>query len=108
MGRVSAVDRGAVVSAVEDNALAAFQHVATTLQWVKDHPHGPEASPEDRQVAGQACVQLCDGDQDRARTLWKLIAEDCGGYMPRSAALTLIRAARTGNLVPDVEPPELS
>lgn len=90
---------------VEDSTLQAFQHVAQTLQWVKNHPHGPEASPEDRKVAGDACVLLCEGDHDRARTLWKLVVQDCGGYMPRSAACALIRASATLNLVPQVEAP---
>lgn len=77
------------------------------LSDARAHPHGPPAAGDIRQAAGDACVRLCDGDQDQARTLWKLVAADLG-YMPQAAAQALVRAAATTNLVPDVEPPEPS
>lgn len=68
-----------------------------------DQPHGRPPDPETRKLAGDACVALCDGDKDKARTLWKLIADRLG-YMPEAAAVALIYATKT-NLVPDVEGP---
>jgi hypothetical protein len=76
------------------------------LQCAMSHPHGAPATDADRRYAGEACVNLCGGNQDQARTLWKLIVEDLG-YMPYAAARALLRAAHTGNLVPDIEPPDL-
>lgn len=71
-------------------------------------PHGRVADDTTIKYAGEACVELCGGNQDTARTLWKIVVSDNGGYMPRSAALALYRAAHTGNLVPDVEAPDPS
>jgi hypothetical protein len=70
------------------------------------HEHGIPASGETRVTAGHACVQLCAGDADRARTLWKLIVEELG-YMPLAAAVALIRASKTENLTPDIPEPDL-
>lgn len=74
----------------------------------RQFPFGPAIKPEHMDVAGQACVRLCEGDADKGRTLWKLVADQCGGYMPAAAAIALIRASATLNLVPDVTAPEPS
>lgn len=79
---------------------------ADVLEDRIQHEHGIPASGETRVTAGQACVKLCGGDQDRARTLWKWITQELG-YMPLAAAVALIRASTTENLVPDIEPPNL-
>jgi hypothetical protein len=71
------------------------------------HPYGLEADGQTRKVAGNACVELLKGDNDRARALWKQITEDFG-YMPYAAAVALIRAQTAGALTPDVEAPEIS
>lgn len=73
-----------------------------------DYPHGPEVTPDTRSKAKRACLALCDHHEDSARTLWKLVTEQCGGYMPHAAAVALHWASRTGvrsNLVPDVTAP---
>ena len=68
-------------------------------------PYGPPVDREHFAEVGTACVLLCEGDVNRGRTLWKLVVEDCGGsYMPAAAALALLRAAHTTNIVPDVAP----
>ena len=51
-------------------------------------------------------MRLCNGDQDKGRTLWKLIVSDIG-YMPHAAGVALIQASDTSNHVPDNEPPDL-
>jgi len=71
---------------------------------------GPPLGPSfDKDTLGKvvaaACVKLA-GDRDRGITLYKLVVKDCDGYMPEAAARTLIRAAETDNLVPDVTAPE--
>jgi hypothetical protein len=90
-----------------DNLADLLRAAADSLAEARTHPHGPPAAGEVRQSAGTACVSLCGGDQDQARTLWKLVAADLG-YMPQAAAQALVRAAATTNLVPDVEPPDVS
>lgn len=89
-----------------DTAEQFFTEVAAVLKQQRTLPHGDAATPEDGQVAGKACVALCNGDADKARTLWKLIVSDLGaGYMPHACTVALVRAANTVNLVPDVEAP---
>lgn len=83
-----------------------LRDAAAVLEDRIKHEHGVPASGETRSLAGQACITLCDGDQDKARTLWKLIAGELG-YMPHGAAVSLIRASSTKNLVPDIEAPDL-
>ena len=72
-----------------------------------EHPLGPEYNRElmGRAVGG-ACVKLCANDSQKGMALFKLIAKDCGGYMPQAAAFAVIRAADTENVVPDVQAPE--
>ena len=82
-----------------------LREIADALDTLQDRPHGPPVTGGLRDRAGEACVTLCDGDPDRGRTLWKLIAQDCGGYLPVAAARALIWASKTTNLVPDVEAP---
>ena len=84
-----------------------FYQVAYGLERLEKRPHGPEPDPDTKRVAGEACIQFCGGDHDRARSLWKLIQDDLG-YMPRAACVALIRASSAENLVPDVEAPPLS
>lgn len=76
------------------------------LANLRERPHGDPATADVRDVAGQACVKLCRGDHDQARTLWRLITDDLG-YMPVAAAVALNRAANTDNLVPDIPAPDL-
>lgn len=82
-----------------------FRSVADALEEAEKRPYGPVATAQDISVAGGACIVLCGGDKDKARSLWKQIVADAGGYMPHIAAITLIRATRTENLAPDVEAP---
>lgn len=89
-----------------DQLAEVFGAVAQALDEARRHPHGAPCGSEARQVAGNACVKLCGGDQDQARTLWKLIVADSGGYMPAAVAASLVRASDTTNIVPDVEAPE--
>lgn len=91
-----------------DQLAEVFGAVAEVLDETRRHPNGAPCSSEARQVAGDACVKLCHGDRDQARTLWKLIVADCGNYMPLAVATSLVRASDTTNLVPDVEPPEVT
>lgn len=79
---------------------------ADALERATKYPHGIPAAAETRLTAGQACVRLCDGDQDKARTLWKLVTQELG-YMPFAAAVALIRASKTENLLPDIEAPDM-
>lgn len=79
---------------------------ADVLEDRMRHEHGIPATGETRTKAGDACVKLCNGDQDRARTLWTLIRDELG-YMPLAAAVALIRASKTENLVPDIPEPDL-
>ena len=87
--------------------LIACEALTRIIHESQDHPLGPEVDEDSRTAAGAACVQLCDSTA-QARTLWKLVVDDCGGYMPQAAARALIRAATTDNLVPDVEAPDPS
>lgn len=82
-----------------------LRQLLETLEEQVEHPYGPEVSPDDRSQAGQALLSIV-GDADQARTAWRLIVADSGGYFPRAAAVALIRASST-NLVPDVEPAEV-
>lgn len=86
------------------DALTILQEAATTLQQAQQFPYGQAATSQERKFAGDACVQFCDGDNDRARTLWKLIESQLG-YMPQCVAFALIRASRAENLIPDIEAP---
>jgi hypothetical protein len=70
------------------------------------HPHGFPVEGNTRVKAGEACVRLCRGNQDKGRTLWKRFVADWG-YMPHAAAVALIYAANTDNLVPDIPEPDL-
>lgn len=84
-----------------------FQEAAQSLREARTRPHGPNPGATMAKEAGKACVSLCDGDTNRARTLWKQIVKELGAdYMPKAAAVALIWAANTTNLVPDVEAPE--
>lgn len=92
-----------------DQLADTFTRVAQALRDAHERPYGPPRSPDDAKAAGEACVALCDGNHDQARTLWKLIVQDLGGsYMPKAATVALVRAANTSNLVPDVEAPDPS
>lgn len=80
-------------------------------------PHGPDVrgNAELRKNAAQSCVRLARTSDDDAETakakgigLWKLVGHRCGGYVPVAAALALVAAANTENLVPDVEAPDPS
>lgn len=82
-----------------------FRQIADTLEHHDTEPYGPAVRGDERKIAGDACKQLCGGDADKARSLWLLIQEDLG-YMPRSAAVALIRASSAEQLVPDVQEPE--
>jgi hypothetical protein len=84
----------------------ALQEAALLIDEHAKHPYGPPASEDDRTAAGLACVKLCRGNQNEARTLWKLIANDLG-YMPHAAAVALMYASGTDNLVPDIPEPDL-
>ena len=84
----------------------ALAEITRIVQESESFRFGPPIQSEHKEAAGAACVQLCGGDQDRGRTLWKLIVESCGGYMPQAAVTALIRASDTSNIVPDVTPPE--
>lgn len=88
--------------------LQTLQGLTEIVEKSLREPFGPPANPELRSLAGQACVRLCDGDPDRARALWRLIAADLGGYMPSAAASALLRASDTSNLVADVEAPAVA
>ena len=88
--------------------LQTLQGLTAVVEQSITHPYGPPATPELRQLAGKAVVFLCDGDNNRARSLWKLIEKDCGSYMPFAVASSLVRAANTTNLVPDVEAPDVN
>lgn len=81
-----------------------FKAVGNSLEQAELRPYGPAYDSTTKQVAADACLKLCAGDSDKARTLWKLIVKDLG-YMPQAACQALIRAANTENLVPDVEAP---
>jgi hypothetical protein len=69
-------------------------------------PYGPEVIAAVRPSAAQACVKIA-GNPDQGIALWKVIARELG-YMPQAAAVALIAAANTSNLVPDVEAPDPS
>jgi hypothetical protein len=73
----------------------------------EDLPYGPKYDEAIGKAAGNACVLLAGGDPQKGVTLWKMIAEDLGGYLPQAAAVALIHAADTGTLVADVQAPEL-
>lgn len=88
--------------------LQGMRNALELLEKQAAHPYGPAATGDTRVVAGNACVALLKGDSDRARSLWKQITEDCGGYMPFAAADALIRAQAAGALTPDVEAPEIT
>ena len=86
----------------------AQEHLQEALLALQGRPYGPAYDPEHASAAGAACVALCEGDQDKARTLWKLIVSDLEvDYMPHAAVVALLRAANTVNLTPDIEPPDL-
>ena len=89
-----------------DELTKVFADTAEILREWRLRPNGPTPGASTTQEAGKACVSLA-GDPDKGRTLWKLVVQDCGGYMPASAAKALIRAAATANLVPDIEAPEV-
>lgn len=84
-----------------------FRQIADALQAIEEHPYGPPVKADEKQLAGDACKLLCAGNADKARSLWKLLVQDLGGYMPRAAAVALIRASRTEHLVPDAQAPEV-
>ena len=74
---------------------AGIRVLLDTYEDAQKFPFGPPAAdPQLQQVAGHACVTLCNGDQDKARSLWKLVVQDCGGYLPRAAAMALSWGAR--------------
>jgi hypothetical protein len=83
-----------------------YHDAIDALQRAMSHPHGAPVIGDARDEAGKACVALCHGDQDKARTLWKLVTEPLG-YMPEAAAFALVRASKTDNLVPDIPAPDL-
>ena len=88
------------------HATKTYGAVADALQAYIEQPYGPKVDTRTVSVAGEACIQLCEGDQDKARALWRQICADLG-YMPQSAAVALIRASRGPQMVPDVTAPEL-
>lgn len=73
------------------------------LVSVNEYPKGPQVDRQTYSVATGAAVKIA-GDPPKAQALWKLIREDCGGYVPQAAALALIRASDLENLVPYIEP----
>lgn len=92
----------------DPTVLAHLRELISILERDRDHPDGPPVVDTTRASAADACKALCGGDANRARTLWKLIQRNFGGYMPHAAAVALIYAASTQNLVPDVEAPDPS
>jgi hypothetical protein len=99
--------QAARVTASLDQLADTLSMVAEALREAHTRPYGPEPTPEDIKAAGAACVALCHGDVDQARTLWRLIVNDLGaGYMPKAATIALVRAANTTNLIADVTAPE--
>lgn len=82
-----------------------FRDIADRLERQEKLPYGPLPEPGVKQIAGE-CLKRMIGDSDKARTVWKLIVQDCGGYMPQAACVALIRAT-SDNVVPDVEAPEV-
>jgi hypothetical protein len=84
------------------SVVAVLRSLADELE---KQPYGPAVS--DTKAAGENCVRLQAGDVNMARTLWRLIADECGGYFPDAAAIALKHAANP-NLVPDVSPPEVN
>ncbi len=87
-------------------AIENWRSLADMIERHITYPYGPPvhaAGEVSREEAANACIALCAGDRDKARTLWKLIVADCG-YMPHCVAQALIHASST-NLVPDIEPP---
>jgi len=89
------------------DVLAACRELTRILENHEKYPHGPPVTPDTANVAGHACVKLCDGDRDRGRTLWRIVAEKYG-YMPDAAAFALIKASDTTNVIPDVTAPDPS
>lgn len=85
-----------------------FRQIADALDAMEERPYGPEVDGEEDTNAKHACVQLAGGEVDQGRALWKTIEHDCGEYVPRAAALALIRAASATMLMPDVVAPELT
>lgn len=88
--------------------LDVLQGLTSIVETQLTQPYGPNYSADEAKATGDACVKLCRGDQDQARTLWKLVTRDLNGYMPHAAAVALVWAANTENLVPDVEAPDPS
>jgi hypothetical protein len=89
------------------DAASFFKSIATALEEREKHPYGPPAAGEVGKLAGEACVKLCEGNADKAITLRDLIISDLG-YFPHCVAFSLIRASKPENLVPAVQPPELT
>lgn len=83
---------------------ASFKTIAAILEDSFRQPHGTPASPDDVKVAKHACVKLCGGNTQFAGTLWAEI-EGKLGYMPHAAAVALVHASDTTNLVPHIEAP---
>lgn len=84
---------------------------AVSAEEMGDSPHsgspfGQELEPTLKKVTAQACTKLAGNEPAKGIALFKLIAKDCGGAMPQAAALALIHAADTDNLVPDVAAPD--
>jgi hypothetical protein len=84
-----------------------FTDIAMALKTAEERPYGPPVSGDEKIVAGNACKQICGGDAAKAISLWKMIQADLG-YVPRAAAVALIRASNPDAIIPDVEAPEPS
>jgi hypothetical protein len=90
-----------LVADEDDDGNAASQRKASVP------PYGRPYDKARAKDIGTSCRALCDGDADKAKLLYKVVSDDCGGYMPEAAAIALIRAANAGMLFPEVKAPEL-
>ena len=51
-----------------------FHQIASALEQMEEHPHGPEVEDEERGYAGRCLTQICGGDVDQSRAVWREIA----------------------------------
>lgn len=87
------------------SAIDFFKGVAQALEDRERHPYGPPAAGDLPKLAGEALVKFCDGDHDKAISLYQMIVADLS-YFPHCVAFALIRAGKTENIVPAVQAPE--
>lgn len=79
-----------------------LRHLADSLEESAHFPYGPEVAYDQRAQVDDSLRRLCGGDEAAGKALGKLIRAEFG-YMPHAAAIALVRASRTENIVPDVE-----